>query len=306
LVRRVIVSTVEWVIRKPKLEENLKEALTVIDKIGPQKPDILCFPENFLAAGMPRKRAADIANPIPGPITDKIGEKTREYGMYVIFPMIESDGEKFYNTAALIDRKGRVVGKYRKIHPTIEEAKRGITPGKDEKVFETDFGKIGIIICFDVYYPRVVESMVRKGAEIIFFPAAFPAQSYLRAIAWQYAVNVVSSIRGPGSQIIDITGRVIAQGSYTWFGLPPVISAELNLDRKRFEEDFNIKKVPAIWKKYGRKVEINLFRPEGALVIASNSEDVSLDDIIKEFQLEPFIQYIDRSERELKKMFESD
>jgi len=302
LVRRVVVSTVEWTIIKPTLMENVEEALAMIDKAGLEEPDILCFPENFPSSGVPHKKALDIASPIPGPITDKIGEKARQYNMYVICPLTELDGETIYNTAALIDRKGKVIGKYHKIHPTIGEIESGITPGTEAKIFETDFGKIGIMICFDVYYPRVVENMVRKGAEIIFFPAAFAAQTYLIGMAWQYAVYIISSIRGPGSQIIDLTGRLIARGSYPQV---PFTSAELNLDRKRFEEDFNIKKVPKIWKKYGRKVEINIFRPDGALVIASNSEAVRLDDIIKEFQLEPFTQYIQRSEEALNKAVRS-
>jgi len=298
LVRRVVVSTVEWSRRESTLKDNVKQALELIDKAGVQEPDILCFPENFPSAGVPHRRAMDIASPIPGPITDDIGEKARQYNMYVICPVTELDGEKIYNTAALIDRNGKVVGKYHKIHPTIGEMEKGITPGANTEVFETDFGKIGIMICFDVYYPRIAEDTVRKGAEIIFFPAAFPAQTYLKAIAWQYAVNIVSSIRGPGSQIIDLTGQVIAQGSYP---RAPAISAELNLDKKRFEEDFNIEKVQEIWKKYGRKVEINVFKPDGCLVIASNSEEFTLDDVIKEFQLETFTQYIHRSEEELNK-----
>ena len=306
----------EWPRKRRTLKDNLEQCLLLVEEAAFLQPDIICFPEYFLSplplvpVGSPFIDLST-ASPIPGPITDAIGEKVTRYNMYAVCPMLEQDGDKFYNTAALIDRRGKVVGKYRKSYPTIEELKSGIRPGVSEEIFSTDFGKIGIIICFDVQYPRLVENLAKRGAEIIFIPSEFPAQTYVRGIAWQYAVNVVSSIRELGSQIVDLTGQVVAQGGGTRggrggeeqsardesFSRIPVITAQLNLDSKRFlyELDTSVK-VRKILQKYGRQVEIRFFRPDDEIVISSNSNEVTLDDIIREFELEPKPQYIQRCE----------
>jgi len=314
LVRPVQVCTVEWPRKRRTLKENLEQGLLLIEEAAFLKPDILCFPEYFLSplplvpVGSPFIDLST-ASPIPGPITDAIGEKATQYNMYAICPMLEQDGDKFYNTAALIDRRGKVVGKYRKSYPTIDELKSGIRPGVNEEIFNTDFGKIGVLICFDIQYPPLVETLVREGAEIVFFPAEFPAQTYVRGIAWQYAVNVVSSIRELGSQIVDLTGQVVAQGGGSRGGRGgeehsardesysriPVIAAELNLDSKRFLYELDTsEKVRRISQKYGRQVEIRFFRPDDEIVISSISNEVTLDQIIREFGLETKMQYIQR------------
>jgi len=280
VVRLVHVSTVEWPKRRRTMDENVKQALSLIDEASVERPDIVCFPENFPSSSMDTSAASTI----PGPITDALGEKAKQHNMYVICPMIKLEGERLYNAAALLDRGGKVVGKYRKIHPTIDELKMGITPGTSEHVFTTDFGKIGIVICFDIQYPGVAENLARNGAEIIFFPAEFPAQTYLKGIAWQYAVNVVSSIREPEAQIVDLAGCVVARGGgrgeevdqqsprdISYSKCAPVVSAILNLDCKRFEIDSNLDKVPMIRKKYGNKIDIRVFKPDDELVIASHS-----------------------------------
>lgn len=292
MVRHVYVSTVEWSQRKMHYSNNVESALSLIDEAAARKPDVLCFPENFPVAA-PDAIDVSMASPIPGPVTDALGRKAKEFGMYVICPITEIDSGSHYNTAALIDRSGEVVWKYRKLHPTIKELNAGVLPGTSTEVFETDFGKIGVMTCFDVYYPQIVQELARQGVEIVFFPSLFAAESYLRGIAWQYAVNVVSSIREPGSQIIDISGSPIAQGGYPQV---PVISGTINLDMKRFEVDLELEKVPEIWKKYGRDVDIRILKPEDALIIESKSDKVTVDEIIKEFKMETLTQHLVRSE----------
>ena len=288
--------------------------MNVMDDVSYLQPDILCFPENF---PLPRTIDLSTATTVPGHLTQEIGDKARQHNMYVIAPLIEADRQKFYNTAVLIGRDGEIVGKYRKIHPTIGEMKAGITPGTGQEVFKTDFGNVGIIICFDVQYPQLVQNLARKGAEVIFFPAEFPAQTYLRGLAWQYAVNFVSSTLEPGAEIVDLTGTVLAMGGgrggevqemtprdQAYSKNIPVISATMNLDVRRFEIDFNLEKVKEIQKKYGRKLDIRIFRNDDELVIASLSEDLPLSKVIEEYGLEPISPYLQRSESMLEKSVE--
>src|ERR1044071_865275 len=106
------------------------------------RPDIALLPELF---------ARGDAETVPGPITGRLSSWARENSSYVIFGMKTRIGKHIYNSAILLDRQGRAAGQYNKIHPTEGELQEGTHPGgPDPPVFETDFGLIGIQICFDV------------------------------------------------------------------------------------------------------------------------------------------------------------
>src|ERR1035437_1988722 len=81
--------------------------------------------------------------------------------------MYEREGTAIYNTAVLIDRAGNVEGKYRKVYLPREEVEAGLTPGSDYPVFQTDFGTVGLMICYDVFFPDPAHALAREGAEIV-------------------------------------------------------------------------------------------------------------------------------------------
>ncbi len=84
--------------------------------------------------------------------------------------MFEKEGSLIYNTGVLMDRGGNIAGKYRKVQLPLAEAEFGVTPGCEFPVFDTDFGKIGILICFDHFFPEPARILSYNGAEIIFVP----------------------------------------------------------------------------------------------------------------------------------------
>ena len=95
----------------------------------------------------------------------------KKYGAYVVTWDIEHDaGGKAYNTSFIFGRDGNEVGKYRKVYPTAGEYKYGMSAGDDFYVFDLDFAKVGIMICFDNRFPEPAAALARKGAEIILFP----------------------------------------------------------------------------------------------------------------------------------------
>jgi predicted amidohydrolase len=134
--------------------------------------DIVCLPE-FSAAPVTDSKFA--SESIPGAATDAFAAIAAKYKMYVIVPLLEKTaGERHYNTAVLLDRSGKIVGKYRKTHlclPTCGEADTTL-PGDEIPVFKTDFGTIGITTCMDIHYPELYTTLALKDAEIIFWPSA--------------------------------------------------------------------------------------------------------------------------------------
>ena len=213
------------------VRDNLQLMAKVLDEAGREKPDVVLLTEFFPEHGV-KGTVHDRSEPIPGPVTDALAHKAREYRTYIIAGMLELDGGKTYDTAVLIDRQGRIAGKYRKTHLPLAEVEDGETPGSDYPVFDTDFGRIGILICWVFVFPETFRILRLEGAEIIFLPIAGDPgtrhyDAITRARALDNGVYLVASISdGAASRIVNPDGEVIAE---TTDGLA---TAELDLRRE--------------------------------------------------------------------------
>ncbi len=191
---------------------NLRIFEGMVDEAAKSKPDIICLPEAMTMVGIGGSYA-DFAEPIPGPISDRFGAKAKQYHCYIIACYNEREGKAIYNTAVLIDRKGQVVGKYRKAYLPREEIEGGVTPGDEAAVFDTDFGKIGMMICWDVEYPEPAQKMALKGAEIIFEPVWDGSPVLTQARAIENHVYLVTSEYDNPSRIYDPEGNLLAEAT---------------------------------------------------------------------------------------------
>lgn len=188
-----------------------------------------------------------------------------------------------YNSAFVIDRNGAVVGNYRKIRPTIQEIEKGIMPGpKNPPLFEMDFRKFGIQICYDIAWSESWEQLRNMGAEIVFWPSAFAGGEKVNTKAWMNQYCVVSSTRKDTTKICDMTGELIAaSGNWSRWG----ICAPVNLEKVMLPSYPYSYRFPEIQKKYGRKINCYSFHEEEFSVIKSLSPDLKVKDVLKEFDL---------------------
>ena len=131
--------------------QSVEQFAQLAAKVAPPKTDLILLPEGVTVVGT-SFHPAEVGEKVPGPTTARLGELARKTGAYVVAGLYERVGSAVYNTAVLIDRRGQLAGKYRKVYLPREEFEGGLTPGMDYPVFETDFGKIGIMICWDVQY----------------------------------------------------------------------------------------------------------------------------------------------------------
>ncbi|MBR4960656.1 MAG: TIM barrel protein, partial [Clostridia bacterium] len=153
------------------LEENREQMLSVVDKSGACRPDIIvlgeCMYERGVDIPLPEKAETE-----GGVMCTLMRQKAVQYGCYIIYNFHEWDNGEIYNASLLIDREGKTAGKYRKTHLTVTELEAGLTPGEGYPVFDTDFGRIGMLICWDHYFSTTTEALVEKGAEVIFVSSA--------------------------------------------------------------------------------------------------------------------------------------
>jgi len=161
-------------------DENLKKAIAGIRQAASQGAQIVCLQELFRSLYFCDVEDYDnfkLAEPIPGPSTNTLGKLAKELGVVIVASLFEKRAEGLYhNTTAVLDADGTYLGKYRKMHIPDDPAyyeKFYFTPGDlGYKVFKTKFATIGVLICWDQWYPEGARITSLMGAEILFYPTA--------------------------------------------------------------------------------------------------------------------------------------
>lgn len=148
---------------------NREQLVPLIGRAAEEGADLIVLPELLTCKGVTGDYAS-VAEPVPGPTTRFFGEWARQHDCYLVVGMPERAGHLVYNVAVLIGPEGEVVGRYRKVTLPREEIARGISPGNEYPVFETRFGKVGMMICYDVFFPEVARELAMNGAELIALP----------------------------------------------------------------------------------------------------------------------------------------
>ena len=214
--------------------ENLKKIEELTFKAKEQGVDLVIFPELSLTGYVVRDQLYELAETIPGPTTQKMELIAKDTGVHIIFGMpelSENARSTIYNASVLVGPDG-FIGKYRKMYlPThsVFEEKRYFRPGYQTAAFETAIGKIGLCICYDIFFPEVTRLTRLQGAELIVCISASPAvrRSYFEILtaaralentAFLAYVNLVDIKDGlqfwGGSRLISPTGDIIAKAKY--------------------------------------------------------------------------------------------
>lgn len=162
--------------------ENVRTVKTYLEKIKDENPDFVILPERFCCPYQ-TENFPIYAEKEGGPVWQQLSGYAKQYGIYLIGgSMPEKDAEgNVYNTSYIFDREGKQIGKHRKVHLFDIDVKGGqtfkesdtLTAGDSDTVFDTEFGKIGVMLCFDIRFPELSRMMVNDGAKVIFVPAAF-------------------------------------------------------------------------------------------------------------------------------------
>lgn len=206
--RKVRVATIYWRPAGPSTPAaNLETFAHLVDQAAEQRPDIVLLPEAapFINTGL---TVYEGAQPPRGPAFQLLSEKARIHRCYIIYGSYEKEGELAFNSAFIIDRQGKMAGKYRKVQLPYLEVEDGLSPGDEFKTFQLDFGRIGILICHDSTFSESSRVETLQGAEIIFIPIWGGDLPVLRSRALENGIWVVTSGYDVFSAIISPTGEI--------------------------------------------------------------------------------------------------
>jgi predicted amidohydrolase len=278
----------------PSVEQNRQHVLGLCDLALAQKPDLVCLPETFSTAII-QKDVPELAEPVPGPTIDAAAERARRGRCYVICPLFTRRDGICRNSAVIIGRDGSIVGIYDKLKPVTSSndfaiLERGVTPGRGPEVFDLDFGRIGMQICFDIGFPEQWQRIQAQGARLVFWPSAYHGGFQLQAYAALHEYYVVTSVCSGRSRVIDPLGQMLAQTDPA----SNVLCMDLNLDFAVCHMDFNYAIPDRIAAAYGERVRVRQ-QPEGGLFLVEPAEaGLTVAALQREFGFESRQQYLKR------------
>jgi predicted amidohydrolase len=218
--RTVRLATVHYKPTGKSPRENCEEYAPLLAEAARQRADLVVLGETVPSAGV-KQSFDESAEAIPGPTTRYFGELARSNSLHIVLSLYEREGHLIYNAAVLLGPDGRLLGKYRKVCLPPGEAEKGVAPGSDYPVFDTRFGKVGLMVCYDGFFPEVARELSNRGAEVIAWPVWGCNPLLARARACENHVYLVSStFMEPKSgwmisAIFDQSGKPIAQAD-TW------------------------------------------------------------------------------------------
>jgi len=213
-------------------EASVQRFLDVVDHRVSEDADVILLSEGITVVGT-GKSYAEVAETIPGPTSRALGEMARKKKSYIAAGIYERDGIDIFNTAILVDREGQVAGKYRKVYLPREEIEGGITPGNEYPVFQTDFGKVGMMICWDLQYADPARGLALNGAELILMPIWGGNEALGKARAIENQVFIATAGYNYPSLIMDRDGDILAHAKDE--GTAATTTIDLN---KRYADDW--------------------------------------------------------------------
>jgi predicted amidohydrolase len=201
-------------------EALLQDTLSMIDGMAQQaeqrgwRLDMAVLPEasfQFL-----QHSVAELAQDLDGPFVRAVGERAKRYGTYATAPIQTRRDGRVYNSVVIVDRQGEPVGVYDKVFPVMMgdgTLEHGITPGNAFPVFDLDFGRVGVQICWDMAFEEGWQALADQDAELVVFPTN-PAQPVaMRARGWRHNYYIAASTVHPPSMVVDPLGRELSRTS---------------------------------------------------------------------------------------------
>lgn len=166
------------------VEANLQKISHFVDLAGAQGANFVVFPELGTTGYFVGDRLADLAEPVPGPTTERLGEMAKRNNLYLLGGMIEKgEGDALHNSLVMLSPSGELVASYHKCHMFSVE-RNFFTPGSDGVVVDTEFGRVGLTVCYDLVFPEYIRGLVLQGARLILNGTDWITDDWQTGMGW--------------------------------------------------------------------------------------------------------------------------
>ncbi len=272
-----------------------------VGQVLPDKPDLIVLPE---ACDRPRGLTTDQQYKYyevrGNQILDFLSDIARNNKCYIAFGMKRLDKDNLWrNSCVMLDRNGKIAGIYDKNFPTPDEMKK-VIPSDEVKLIQTDFGKVGCAICFDLNFDELQKRYAALKPDLMIFIGMY--HGGMVQAEWAYSCRswFVGSvgISGVFSQIRNPFGKVVATSTNHF----DYIVSTVNLDCELVHLDHNKVQLRELKKKYGEKVTIYDPGEFGVVMITSEDDNSSAEDMVEEFNIEPLDHYFNRTRSDREKL----
>jgi len=278
----------------PGLRQRLDQLTSLVDRMVEQSgkrygrgPDLAILTETAVT-GEAGKDARACAVPLEGPLREAFSRKASEHRCYIVAPtyLLEADGKRCSNAAILFGRDGTVAGVYRKVHlvvaPDSETMESGSTLGTDVPVFQCDFGRLGIQICYDMEFDGGWNELARQGCELVAWPTQSPQTATPAFRAMRERFYVVSSTWRNNASVFEPSGRIAAQIR------PPesVLAYEIDLSYAILPWSARLENGKALQKKFGEGVGFHYYEDEDRGLFWSNDPRMTIREMVRSLGLE--------------------
>lgn len=301
LPRKVVVGTTLFSLfpgQRPyvSLDHRLGEVARRLDEIAASAQsrqgrglDIAVFPELTLNSRDKSIPLAQRALPLEGKVAESLGAMARKHRTYlaVSFNLLEDTATgQVSNASVLFDRQGAVVGIYRKNFclpsPDGKTLEGGKTPGHESPVFETDFGRVALAICYDMGFDELFESYAAQGAELVLWSSMSPQTFIPRSTARRYGYYIVSSTPRDSAAVFDPLGEISAQ-----IAKEGVLTHEIDLTHRLVHWQPSLEEGQALKKKFGDRVGFHYLPVEDTGIYWSNDPALPIDKMLEACQVVP-------------------
>lgn len=292
--RKVLVGTVVggYDVYSMPLDDRLRKMNDIVDAIAArgqqeypgQRLDLVVLPEYFL--GRPGATLAEKTVRLQE-VLPQIAACAKRHHCYLVVPMLlrESDSVHMSNAAVLVDRNGHMVGIYRKVHPVASAGsdimEGGLTPGSSFPVFDCDFGRLGIQICFDMLYADGWDALARQGAEIVALPSASPETVHPCMYALQHGYYIVSATPKDCAAVYNPLGLIDTQA--TKEGTVAVDQIDLSYAVLHWDE--KLEGGEALRRIYGDRIGFKYYQTQDAGIFWSNDRTTTIGQMIAKLGL---------------------
>lgn len=271
---------------------SLQQIAGLVEPEAARGADLIALPETCRGQNDQSPESLD------GPTVSTMARLAGKYRTYIVCPIDRKDGSRRLNSAVLIDRRGQISGVYDKLYPYGEEFTRHppVQPGQAVTVCSTDFGRVGLAICFDVNWVPLWQRLADLGAELVIWPSAYSAGRSLQARAIDFNYYVMSATWTPDCLVFDIDGEQLLHEHNSRSNSANVSRFTFDLDRCLFHQDYNLPhKLANLLKDHGDDVEREKWLPmEGWFVLKAKRPGISARELARKYGLEERRPYINR------------